>query len=120
MTDSLFNRLGGADGIARISSDVVDNHAANPVIGVRFAGSDLDQLKHAATTFFITATGGPSDAYQGKDMVAAHKNMNISPAEFMAVLDDALDALNKNDIGQREQEEVLFALYGLRSQVVGV
>jgi hemoglobin len=46
--------------------------------------------------------------------------MNISPAEFMAVLDDALAALDKNSIGQREQEEVLYTLYSMRSQVVQV
>jgi len=44
--------------------------------------------------------------------------MNISATEFMAVLDDALSALQQNNIGQREQEEVLFALYSMRSQVV--
>jgi hemoglobin len=33
-------------------------------------------------------------------------------------LDDALAALTQNGVGQREQEEVLFALYSMRSQVV--
>ncbi len=51
-------------------------------------------------------------------MLAAHKGMNISAAEFMAVLDDGLAALQKNNVGQREQEEVLFALYSMRSQIV--
>ena len=51
-------------------------------------------------------------------MLAAHKGMNISALEFMAVLDDALAALKKNNIGQREQEEVLFVLYSMRSQIV--
>jgi hemoglobin len=51
-------------------------------------------------------------------MLAVHKGMNISAAEFMAVLDDALAALEKNKIGQRQQEEVLFALYSMRSQIV--
>ncbi len=120
MTESLFNRLGGVEGITRIANDVVDNHAVNKLIGVRFADVDLPKLKNAAATFFVSATGGPSDAYQGKDMVSAHRGMNISPAEFMAVLDDALLALDKNGIGQREQEEVLYALYGLRSQIVAV
>jgi hemoglobin len=51
-------------------------------------------------------------------MLAAHKGMNISALEFMAVLDDALEALEKNNVGQPEQAEVLFALYSMRSQVV--
>ena len=117
--ESLYERLGGTPGITQIASDVVDNHIANPVIGTRFAESDADALKNAAATFFVSATGGP-DVYKGKDMLTAHKGMNISPDEFMAVLDDALAALEKNNIGQREQEEVLFAFYSLRSQVVRV
>jgi hemoglobin len=37
----------------------------------------------------------------------------------MAVLDDALTALQKNAIGQREQEEVLFTLYSMRPDIEG-
>ena len=51
-------------------------------------------------------------------MLAAHQGMNISAVEFMSVLDDALSALKKNNIDQREQEEVLFVLYSMRSQIV--
>ena len=51
-------------------------------------------------------------------MLATHQGMNISALEFMAVLDDALEALQKNNIDQREQEEVLYVLYSMRADVV--
>ena len=117
MSASLYERLGGSEGITCIANDVVDNHLANETIATRFADTNVSALKNAAATFFITATGGPA-VYKGKDMLAAHQGMNISTAEFMAVLDDALNALEKNNIGQREQEEVLFALYSMRNQLV--
>ena len=117
MSTSLFERLGGNEGIKKIAGDLVDNHMTNQLIANRFAKSDLDALKHAATTFMITGTGG-ENVYRGKDMLATHKGMNISASEFMAVLDDALSALQKNQVEQREQEEVLFILYSMRSQVV--
>lgn len=117
MSKSLFERLGGNEGITAIANDVVDNHLTNETIANRFAGSNIPALKNAAATFFITGTGG-ENVYKGKDMLAAHKGMNISAAEFMAVLDDALSALKKNSIGQREQEEVLFVLYSMRSDIV--
>lgn len=53
-------------------------------------------------------------------MLADHKGMNISASEFMAVLDDALAAMNKNQIGPAEQAEVLFAFYSMRSQIVRI
>jgi len=99
-------------------AELIDIHIANPAIAPRFANSDPVTLKKGAETFFfITGTGGPS-VYEGKDMLAAHKGMNISAHEFMAVLNDALEALTRNDIGQREQEEVLFVLYSMRSDIV--
>ena len=117
MNTSLYERLGGTVGISNIASDVVDNHLVNQSIATRFANSDVAKLKNAAATFFIAGTGGP-DVYKGKDMLSAHKGMNISALEFMAVLDDALAALQKNNIAQREQEEVLFVLYSMRAQIV--
>ena len=117
MSESLYERLGGSEGITRIASDLVDIHLSNPAIATRFENSDIEKAKNGAATFFISGTGGP-DVYEGKDMLATHKGMNISAAEFMAVLDDALEALQKSNIGQREQEEVLFVLYSMRSDVV--
>lgn len=117
MNPSLFERLGGNDGITRLTSDLVDNHLDNPTIATRFANGNIAALKTAAATFMIAGTGG-ENVYKGKDMLAAHKGMNISAAEFMAVLDDALLALDKNDVGRREQEEVLFVLYSMRSNIV--
>jgi len=117
MSTSLFERLGGNEGITAIANDVIDNHLANKTIATRFADSDVSALKNAAATFFISGTGG-ENVYKGKDMLSAHKGMNISALEFMAVLDDALAALSKNNIGQREQEEVLFVLYSMRSDIV--
>ena len=117
MNKSLFERLGGNEGIIAIASDIVDNHLANKAIANRFAKSNIEAIKNAAATFFIAGTGG-ENVYKGKDMLAAHKGMNISATEFMAVLDDALAALKKNNIGQREQEEVLFIFYSMRSEIV--
>ena len=117
MTQSLFHRLGGNTGITAIAGDLVDNHLANQAIMNRFAETDIPALKNAAATFMIAGTGG-EPVYQGKDMLSVHKGMNISAVEFMAVLDDALSALEKNNIGLPEQQEVLFILYSFRSQIV--
>jgi len=119
MTTSLFERLGGNSGITAIAEDLVENHLANQAIANRFCETDIAALKNTAAAFIISGTGG-ENLYQGKDMLAVHKGMNISAIEFMAVMDDALSALEKNNIAQREQEEMLFILYSMRSQVVMV
>ncbi len=116
---SLYERLGGSDGLKAIASDTVDLHLDNPRIAPRYVNSDVPAVKESVAAFFIENSGGPS-VYKGKDMLAAHRGMNIDHAEFMAAIDDALAALDKNGIGQREKEEVLFFLYGFREQVVRV
>lgn len=116
---SLYDRLGGTEGITRIADVLIDLHVQNPKIAARYVQSDVAAVKNAAATFFIAGTGGPP-VYQGKDMLAAHRGMNIDAEEFMAVLDDALEALERCDVGQREQEEVLFTLYSMRGDIVRV
>jgi hemoglobin len=116
---TLYERLGGADAIQKIVSDLVDIHTRNARIAPRFASTDLGRLKQSAAAFFIAGSGGPND-YQGKDMLSAHKGMNIDAEEFVAVLDDALEALEKNNVGQREKEEVLFILYSMRRDIIRV
>jgi hemoglobin len=119
MTASLYERLGGTEGINQIASDLVDIHLANPRISPRYADSDPAKLKNGAATFFIMGTGGPS-VYEGQDMLTTHRGMNISGEEFLAVLDDAMEALEKNGLDQREKEEVLYVLYSMKAEIVGV
>ena len=117
MTQSLYERLGATPGITSLAGDLVDAHLANPLTQKRFANSNIPAIKHAAATFFIAGTGGPND-YVGKDMVAAHKGMNISAEEFLAVLDDAVNAMTKNAVAAAEQAEVLFILHSMRKEVM--
>lgn len=119
MSDLLFDRLGGEEGITNIANDVVDLHMKNPTIQARFANSNIPKVKQTVAEFFITGTGGP-DVYKGKDMRTAHQNMNIGDDEYMAAVDDVITALDKNGIGDREKGEVLFVFYSLRPDVVRV
>ncbi|GAA6170267.1 group I truncated hemoglobin [Sessilibacter corallicola] len=119
MSESLYERLGRTEGITKIASDLVDLHVSNPVIAPRFTDSCREVLKKGASAFFIAGTGGPQ-LYEGKDMLETHRGMNISEREFIATLDDVLKTLEKNNVAQREQEEVLFVLYGMKSDIVFV
>jgi hemoglobin len=120
MTDSLYVRLGRTEGIRSLASELVDLHKINPIIGPRFAGSDVAALKKNAADFFIAGSGGPADAYNGKDMPTAHRHMNISDTEFMAAVDDLMLAMSHANLGDAEKSEALYIFYSLRPQVVGV
>jgi len=116
---SLYERLGGFDGISAITEDIWANHTRNAAIKQRYADSDADKVKGLVRDMFCAGTGGP-EHYAGKDMLSAHRGMNISDQEFVAVIDDVLDAMTKNNAGKREQDEVLSILYSMKAEIVHV
>jgi hemoglobin len=119
-TTSLYDRLGRFDGITRIVHDVMDAHLANPAIRSRFeASKDLDHAKKMAVEFFCAGCGGP-EGYSGRDLMVAHKGMNVSEQEYMAAMDDILAALEKNDIDPATRGEVTAVLYSLKGQIIRV
>lgn len=79
-------------------------HLDDPRIAPRYADSDVAAVEHAVATFFIEGSGGPA-VYEGQDMPTAHRGMNIDDGEFVAAIDDAMEALDKNGIGQRERRK---------------
>ena len=105
MTKTLFDRLGGTNGISNIVDDTVENHMNNPHINARFLPfkerpEQMNLIKKNTIDFFSAGSGGHV-TYSGKDMVSAHTGMNISPAEYMHVMDDIFSALDKNVLHQR-------------------
>ena len=117
---SLYERLGGHAGITRITRDLLRNHMSNPLVSARYARSeDLARVERRVVEFFCAGSGGP-ETYSGQDMVATHKGMNISEQEFVAVLDDAMAALETNGIDAPTRTEVLGILWSLKGEVVRV
>jgi len=114
---SLYERLGKRAGIEAVVEDIWANHIRNPVINNRYAKSDPVRVKRLVTEMCCAGFGGP-ESYTGMDMISAHKGMNINEAEFIAVCDDVLDALDKHHVGKRERDEVLCILYSLKGEVV--
>ena len=116
---SLYERLGGGDKIRQIVADIWANHISNPIIKNRYANSDGEHVQQVVWEFFCAGTGGPQE-YTGSDMLTAHTGMNINDAEFNAVTDDVLSALDKNNVGQKERDEVLCILYSMKGEVAHV
>ena len=120
MATTLYQRLGEAAGIARIVDDTIAAHLENPVIKVRFENTaDMEHAKRMACEFFCAGSGGP-EAYTGKNMLTAHKGMNISEQEYLEVMDDTIAALNKNNIDQDTINDVIAIMYSLKGNIIRV
>ena len=118
-TATLYDRLGQHKGITNITRTMIDIHMANPLISIRYVGSDMKKVEQRVIEFFCAGAGGP-ESYTGKDMVATHKGMNISEQEFVAVVDDAMAALVTNGIDAATRSDVLAILWSLKGEVVRV
>ena len=121
---TLFDRLGGKVGIASLVDDVVEEHMNNPKISARFLPYKdrpeyLDQVKKHTCDFFGMGSGGPVE-YTGRDMETTHRGMNISEAEYMNVMDDILNVLDKHNKDEQTKKDVLAILYSLKGQMIGV
>lgn len=112
---TLYQRLGGADGIATIVDDVIDRHAVNPALAPRFAGKDLPQMKRLGTQFAHASTGGPR-ACSTHWLRRAYAGLAINEFEFHATMDDILAALHAQGVAPAEVNEIVAVLFALQTE----
>ena len=116
---SLYNRLGGKEAITAVIDDFVANVAADTRINARFAKTDIPHLKQMLVEQVCQASGGPC-TYTGKTMRDAHTGMKITEADFNALVEDLTKSLDKFKVAEREKNELLGALGGMKGDIVGV
>ena len=118
---SLYQRLGGREGIALVVDDFVANAVADNRINARFKDlkpPEVFKLKSNLADQICEATGGPC-AYLGRDMKTVHKGMNITEAEWNATVDDLVKALDKHKVPEKEKKELLGLLGPMKPDIVG-
>lgn len=106
MTASLYQRLGGAAGIAAIVDEAVDRHAANPLLAARLRGKDLPQLKSLGVAFLVAGSGGPPPN-QTCAAPTAQAGMPFSEDEADAVVADVAAAMVEQGAAAAEVGEVV-------------
>ena len=114
---SLYDRLGGKDAITAVVDEFVANVAADTRINAMFANADIPNLKTKLVDQICEATGGPCK-YTGKNMKDAHTGMNIKDADFNALVEDLVKALDKFKVPEKEKNELLGALGKMKDDIV--
>ncbi len=114
---SLYDRVGGREGLHAVVADTVSRHQVNERISHFLEGVDADHLVEQVTDFLVVATGGEGD-YNGQDMKTAHAHMALTNADFLAAGSDLGAAMTAAGWGENEQQELLCAFVSLRGEVV--
>ena len=114
---SLYDRLGKKAGITKVVDDFVGNVGADTRINQFFAHTDLNHLKMELVNQICEAAGGPCK-YTGKTMKDAHRGMGVSTADFNALVEDLVKALDKNKVGANEKNTLLGVLGPMKADIV--
>lgn len=120
-SQSLYTRLGGYDALVAVTKDFIGRLATDPQLAKFFTGLN-DTSKARVEThvidFLCVATGGPC-IYTGQDMKTAHTGLHITEADWNASAAHLTETLNKFKVPQKEQDEVMSAIGGLKGDIVG-
>jgi len=119
---TIYEKLGGAEGISGAVDQIVAKHLENEQIKHYFIPLQenpeyFEQFKQHVKDFLGAGTGGGTE-YKGRDMVGAHKGLNISEAEFLAAIDDILYVLDDNKVDRVSRNELLAVLYSMKDAVI--
>jgi hemoglobin len=113
---SLYDRLGGLNGITLVVDDFIDRLVANkelnrnPAIDAGRKRSPAPYLKFQVSQMVCGATGGPCK-YTGKAMKESHVHLNISEKEWGVMAKEFKRSLDKFKVPAAEQKE-LFDIVG--------
>ncbi|WP_447978708.1 group I truncated hemoglobin [Candidatus Nitrospira bockiana] len=116
---SLYQRLGGKPAITAVIDQFVANVAADPRISQRFQTTDIPKLKKHLVDQVCAATGGPC-TYTGRDMKTTHAGMRITTADFNALVEDLVAALNTFKVAEADKKELLGILGPMKKDIVEV
>jgi hemoglobin len=123
VTPSLYDRLGGLYNIAVVVDDFIDRVMGDPRLN---ANPRVDEAHHRVSPqgfkYYVTeqlceAAGGPQ-RYSGRTMGDTHRHLMITDEEWVAFMDDLQQSLDRFEVPQPEQDEVIAIVESTKEAIV--
>ena len=114
----LYERIGAQDGIATVVDGFLGKVGADDRVNGRFADTDMPKLRGLLIEQVCEATGGPCK-YSGKNMLDAHKGMNITEAEFGIIAAHFAAAMSDAGVSVEDNGTIMGVLAGMYDDIVG-
>lgn len=115
--DQLYRDFGGQPGVERLIDGMLDNIARDDRIFPIFRDANIDRLRSKLVEKFCSLMGGPCE-YTGASIVDAHSGLQITEAQFNALVEDIQKAMESQDIPVAAQNRLLALLAPMRPQVI--
>ena len=119
---TLYDNLGKKKGITAVVDDFVGRCAADSRINGFFKATAADPARLAKFKMNLVnqicqASGGPCK-YTGKSMKEAHAGMGVSTADFNALVEDLVAALDKFKVAEADKNALLGVLGPMKGDIV--
>jgi hemoglobin len=115
--DRLYQDLGGQPGVEALVEELLHRLADDERIAERFADTHIPRLRRMLIEQICNLSGGPC-AYTGESMLQVHAGMNLSEADFNALVEDLIDAMRQRGVPLRAQNRLLALLAPMRADIV--
>jgi hemoglobin len=119
--ESLYDRLGGYDGITVFADAFIGKLAAHPSLGRFFVGhstSSNARIRQLIVDFVCNKAGGPC-LYTGRSMVEAHTGLKITEQDWTDSLAAFTATMDELKVDKPVQEEVAAFVVTLKPDIVG-
>lgn len=117
--DALYRALGEQPGIARLMDDFVTRVMRDPRIGHHFKNTKPDHLKARLTEQICVISGGPCE-YKGASMQTAHAEMDITKADFNALVEVLQTTMEAQALPFARQRQLLALLAPMHRDTITV
>ena len=114
----LFERFGGAEGIAAIVRAMYDRILADPLLAPFFEHVTIERLHRMQFEFMASALDGPVD-YTGAELTAIHRGRGITDQHFAKFCGHFADAADAHGISKRDVDDALARLAMFKDKVTG-
>ena len=103
METTLYEQIGGADGITRLIDVFYARVLADPELKPFFANVGMAKLRRMQVELFSAALGGPQ-RYSGRPIIEAHRRLKIGLQDYQRFIRHLFDTLDHAGFGLTEQE----------------
>lgn len=114
---SLYEQFGGRPGIEALVEELLVRVLGDERINEQFADVDLVNLGDRLAEQICVEVGGPCE-YTGRTMAESHQGLAISEADFNALVEDLVDAMEARGIPRRAQNRLLARLAPMHPDIV--
>lgn len=113
----LYAQFGGQAGVEALVEEFLVRLLEDERINAQFAETDLVNLNDRLVEQFCVELGGPC-TYTGRDMAESHAGLGITEADFNALVEDLVDAMDARGIPRAAQNRLLARLAPMHGDIV--